>query len=131
VATLAEVREAVADTLRDAGLRCEPWHQDSPSVPCVMIVPRSVTSQTFGQGVSTIELQLQVLSQRVSDRASQDEVDRLIATVRSAVLATPGLGRTDTSASLANVTDYGTVTTDVGVTYSSAVLDLTVVAKGA
>ena len=130
MASLADVREALAETLRGAGLRCEAFHQDSPSVPCVMIVPRTVTTQTFGQGVSTVDLQLQVLTQRVSDRASQDEVDRIIGTIRTTLLSTPGLGRTDTSASLANVTDYGTFTSDAGVVFSSAVLDITVATRG-
>jgi len=131
MATLAEVREAIASTLRNAELRCVAYHTDSPNVPCVLIVPRSVTSQTFGQAISTVELSLQVLTQRVSDRASQDELDRIIATIRSTVLATPSMGRDDLNASLANVTDYGTVDTPAGVTHSSAILDVTVVTRGA
>jgi hypothetical protein len=59
------------------------------------------------------------------------ELDRIIATIRSTVLATPSMGRDDLNASLANVTDYGTVDTPAGVTHSSAILDVTVVTRGA
>lgn len=128
MATLAEVREAIASTLNAVDVRCEAFATDAPSPPCVLVLPQARRDVSMRATVRQVEidLNLQLLVPRVSARASQDTLDQLVESVLSALEDSDGLGLTDTSHSLADLVDYGTTSDPAQVTYTAANLTLTV-----
>jgi len=130
MATLAEIRQAIADTLTNAGIRCEPIVPDNPNPPLVVVRPTGWTIETMGHGVARYAFQIQVLAGSVSDRAGQKTLDELCSatgagSVSHALFSTPALGAVATNAWMGAMTDYGTtVLADGGPRYYSALLDL-------
>jgi hypothetical protein len=136
MATITEVRQAVSDVLSAAGIRCEPWVPEVPVPPCVIVYPDGVEfDAAFDRGLDSILLKLRVVTQWVSGRASQDELDTYLSgsgdvSIRQIVAANSDLDLANTSARVVRVTDYGSWFDTAGVAYGSAVVEVEVLTEG-
>lgn len=139
MASLAELRTAVAETLAaalGAGTEVYPKVPPSPVLPCVCVRPAiSNFLVAMSRGVDTYEFDLLVLAPSADGLVGQERLDPYVTgagslSIRQAIFNARGLGRTDSDAHVAGMTDYGGAVEAVGVAHVAAALRLVVHTTG-
>lgn len=138
MATLEEIREAVAATLDDLdGLTGYPEVPESVNVPAVMVaVADSDFLVTFGRGTDRWDFDLTVLVSPADWALAQNLLDAYVhgsgaKSIRQKIFQTPAFGLTDgTNGHIAGVTDYGGAFKLGDISYVGATLQLVVHTPG-
>lgn len=125
MSTLAQIRTAIADTIREyleptgQDLHCLPYVEGSVGLPCVMVMPggggRDNKAGDFAmamdRGTEKWSFQLLVLCPRTDEEDGQRMLDLLIDkegefSIRQALWNTPDVGLGDVDVMVTGVTEY-------------------------
>lgn len=126
MSSLAEIREGIANTIRDyvsdaedIDLYCYPYAKGSINLPCVLVLPggggRDNKAGDFvmamNRGTEKWSFQLIVLCSRTDEDSGQQVLDRLIdkegpVSIRQALWQTPAVGLDDVDVLVTGVSEY-------------------------
>lgn len=127
MSSLAQIREGLADTVRDyvslasdpIDLYCYPYVTSSVNLPCVLVMPggggrdnkAGDFTMTMDRGTEKWAFQLLVLCARTDEDSGQQSLDKFIdkegeLSIRQAIWNTPALGLGDVDAMVTGVSEY-------------------------
>jgi hypothetical protein len=126
MATLAEIRTALADTVRTyvnasgtQDLYCYPYVSGTPNLPACLAMPggggrdnkAGDFTEAMARGTEVWWFQLIVLCARTDEDSGQQQLDQFIdksgsRSIRQAIWNTPTLGRSDLDAMVTGVAEY-------------------------
>lgn len=140
MATLAEIRTAIADTVTaaDIGLRAYDKIADITAPPALLVLPADGPDfmVTFARGSDTYQFDLFTMTSRVVPRTGQDALDAYVSgtgprSLRQLFWANKSLGLADgTEATARGWSRYGGNFPNANIDHIGAVLRLTVMTPG-